>query len=47
MYGLKKYAQTKTKRFASDKDRKRHFAIQSYYAKKKSASSEKAFTVKK
>lgn len=42
MFGLKKYAQAKTKRFSSDKERKRHFAIQKYY----STQSEKAFSVK-
>ena len=42
MFGLKKYAQAKTKRFSSDKERKRHFAIQNYYANK----NDTAFSVK-
>ena len=34
MFGLKLYAKTKTKKFASDKDRKQYYAIQGYYKKK-------------
>ena len=35
MFGLKLFTQTKTKKFASDKDRKQYYAIQGYYKKKK------------
>ena len=34
MFGLKIFTKTKTKRFASDKDRKQYYAIQGYYKKK-------------
>ena len=34
MFGLKKFKDAKTKKFDSDKERKRYFAIQSYYKKK-------------
>ena len=34
MFGLKLFTKTKTKKFASDKDRKRYYAIQGYYRKK-------------
>ena len=34
MFGLKLFAKTKTKKFASDKDRKQYYAIQGYYKKK-------------
>lgn len=34
MFGLKLFTQTKTKKFASDKDRKQYYAIQGYYKKK-------------
>ena len=37
MFGLKLFAKTKTKKFASDKDRKRYYAIQGYYKKKTNA----------
>lgn len=35
MFGLKLFTKTKTKKFASDKDRKQYYAIQGYYKKKK------------
>lgn len=41
MFGLKLFTKTKTKKFASDKDRKQYYAIQGYY-KKKTESSSKA-----
>ena len=34
MFGLKIFTKTKTKKFASDKDRKQYYAIQGYYKKK-------------
>lgn len=34
MSGLKLFTKTKTKKFASDKDRKQYYAIQGYYKKK-------------
>jgi hypothetical protein len=37
MFGLKLFTKTKTKKFASDKDRKRYYAIQGYYKKKNEA----------
>ena len=37
MFGLKLFTQTKTKKFASDKDRKQYYAIQGYYKKKNEA----------
>lgn len=37
MFGLKKFNNTKTKRFESNKKRKQYFAIQSYYKKKGTA----------
>ena len=37
MFGLKLFTKTKTKKFASDKDRKRYYAIQGYYKKKNAA----------
>lgn len=36
MFGLKLFVKTKTKKFASDKDRKQYYAIQGYYKKNKS-----------
>ena len=33
MFGLKIYKDTKTKKFANDKERKKYFAIKNYYAK--------------
>ena len=33
MFGLKGFTKAKTKSFASDKDRKRYFAIQNSYKK--------------
>ena len=33
MFGLKLFAKTKAKKFASDKERKRFFAIQANYKK--------------
>ena len=35
MFGLKIFKDTKTKKFANDKERKQYFAIKNYYAKKK------------
>lgn len=37
MFGVKMLAKSKTKKFAGDKDRKRYYAIQGYYKKKKSS----------
>ena len=34
MFGLKKFKDTKTKKFASDKKRKQFFAIKNYYKTK-------------
>ena len=34
MFGLKLFTKTKTKKFASEKDRKKYYAIQGYYKKK-------------
>ena len=34
MFGVKLFTKTKTKKFASDKDRKQYYAIQGYYKKK-------------
>lgn len=34
MFGLRIFTKTKTKKFASDKARKQHYAIQGYYKKK-------------
>ena len=34
MFGLKLFTKTKTKKFASDKDRKQYYAVQGYYKKK-------------
>ena len=39
MFGLKIFTKTKTKKFASDKDRKLYYAIQGYYKKKNGSSS--------
>ena len=33
MFGLKIFTKTKNKRFSSNKERKRYFAIQDYYNK--------------
>ena len=38
MFGLKIFTKTKTKKFASDKDRKQYYAIQGYYKKKNESS---------
>ena len=38
MFGLKLFTKTKTKKFASDKDRRQYYAIQGYYKKKNAAS---------
>ena len=35
MFGLRLFTKTKTKKFASDKDRKQYYAIQGYYKKKR------------
>ena len=37
MFGLKLFTKTKTKKFASDKDRRQYYAIQGYYKKKNPA----------
>lgn len=34
MFGLKKFKETKTKKFESDKKRKQYFAIQNHYKAK-------------
>lgn len=34
MFGIKKYTKAKTKSFASDKERRRYYAIQDYYKRK-------------
>lgn len=34
MFGLKMFNKTKSEKFASDKERKRYFAIQNYYKEK-------------
>ena len=36
MFGLKLFKNTKAKKFASDKDRRRYYAIQGYYKKNES-----------
>ena len=41
MFGLKLLAKSKTKKFASDKERKRYYAIQSYYKKEHSSQQKK------
>ena len=40
MLGLKIFTKTKTKKFASDKDRKKYYAIQGYYKKKKQSANQ-------
>ena len=37
MFGLKIFTKTKTKKFANDRERKQHYAIQKYYSKKNQA----------
>ena len=39
MFGLKIFTKTKTKKFASDKDRKQYYAIRGYYKKKAESAS--------
>ena len=39
MFGLKKFKDTKTKKFENDKKRKQYFAIKSYYDNKSSTKS--------
>ena len=39
MFGNKVYKETKAKKFTSDKERKRYFAIKNYYKKKAKESS--------
>ncbi len=34
MFGLKIFAKSKTKKFATDKDRRKYYAIQGYYKNK-------------
>lgn len=34
MFGLKLFAKMKTKKFATDKERKQYYAIKGYYKKK-------------
>lgn len=36
MFGLKKFKDTKTKKFENDKKRKQYFAIKNYYENKSS-----------
>lgn len=38
MFELKLFAKAKTKKFASEKDRKQYYAIQGYYKKKNETS---------
>ena len=40
MFGLKLFTKTKSKKFASDKDRKQYYAIQGYYKKKNESKKE-------
>ena len=50
MFGLKLFTKTKTKKFASDKDRKQYYAIQGYYKRKnesKNRSTQRSKTTKK
>ena len=47
MFGLKKYNKAKSKSFASDKERKKYFAIQNYYKNKNNTSSSKTTTKSK
>ena len=47
MFGIKKYNKAKSKSFASDKERKKYFAIQNYYKNKNSNTSSKASKSKK
>ena len=42
MFGLKLFTKAKTKKFASDKDRKQYYAIQGYYKNKKEMTKEPA-----
>lgn len=42
MFGLKIFTKAKSKNFASDKERKRHYAIQNYYKKQEKAKSTKS-----
>lgn len=46
MFGLKLFTKTKTKKFATDKDRRRYYAIQGYY-KNKSRTTEKDISKQK
>ena len=46
MFGLKLFTKTKTKKFASDKDRKQYYAIQGYYKKKSQSSKSSIANIK-
>ncbi|MBQ8381455.1 MAG: hypothetical protein IJY18_06135 [Clostridia bacterium] len=46
MFGLKLFTKTKTKKFASDKDRKQYYAIQGYYKKKNEAAKKSVANLK-
>lgn len=47
MFGTKQFKKQKQKKFTSDNDRKRYFAIKSYYEKKKEAETKKIYEIKK
>lgn len=47
MFGLKKFAKTKTKIFKSEKERKRYFAIQDYYRSNSANTTSKSKNAKK
>lgn len=47
MFGTKQFKKQKQKKFTSDNDRKRYFAIKSYYEKKKEAETKKKYEIKK
>jgi len=47
MFGLKIFRKTKTKKFATDKDRRQYYAIQGYYKNKYQASAPKDSIKKK
>ena len=42
MFGLKLFTKTKTKKFASDKNRRQYYAIQGYYKKKNETMNKKS-----
>ena len=47
MFGLKIFTKAKSKSFANDKERKRYYAIQSYYQKKQKTQKSKEAHTKK